>query len=42
MGEIEPVQIKQLNALADYALYCGIGRKTTMGMGMGRRVIGNW
>lgn len=42
MGEVEPVQIKQLNALADYALYCGIGRKTTMGLGMVRRVIGHW
>ena len=29
---------KQLNALADYALYAGVGRKTPMGMGMVRRV----
>jgi CRISPR-associated endoribonuclease Cas6 len=35
LGEIEPIQIKQINALADFALYAGIGRKTTMGMGMG-------
>jgi CRISPR-associated endoribonuclease Cas6 len=38
LGEIEPIQIKQLNALADFALYAGIGRKTTMGMGMTRRL----
>ena len=38
MGDIEAIQIKQINALADFALYSGIGRKTTMGMGMGRRV----
>jgi CRISPR-associated endoribonuclease Cas6 len=31
-------QIKQLNALADFAFYCGVGRKTPMGMGMVRRV----
>lgn len=31
-------QIKQLNALADFAFYCGVGRKTPMGMGMARRV----
>ncbi|MGC1247837.1 MAG: CRISPR-associated endoribonuclease Cas6 [Spirulinaceae cyanobacterium] len=39
-GDLEPLQIKQINALADFALYCGIGRKTTMGMGMGMR-LGN-
>ncbi|MBN3924289.1 CRISPR-associated endoribonuclease Cas6 [Nostoc sp. NMS4] len=38
LGEIEPIQIKQLNALANFALYAGIGRKTTMGMGMTRRL----
>lgn len=38
MGEVEPLTIQQMNALADFALYCGIGRKTTMGMGMVRRV----
>ncbi len=38
MGDVEAIQIKQINALADFALYSGIGRKTTMGMGMGRRV----
>jgi len=34
LGEVETAQIKQINTLANYALYCGIGRKTTMGMGM--------
>lgn len=38
LGEIQPIQIKQINALADFALYAGIGRKTTMGMGMTRRL----
>ncbi|MEH1870381.1 CRISPR-associated endoribonuclease Cas6 [Nostoc sp.] len=38
LGEIEPIQIKQINALADFALYSGVGRKTTMGMGMTRRM----
>ncbi|MBD2361805.1 CRISPR-associated endoribonuclease Cas6 [Anabaena minutissima FACHB-250] len=37
LGEIEPIVIKQINALADFALYAGIGRKTTMGMGIVRR-----
>ncbi len=37
-GDISSIQIKQLNALADFAIYCGVGRKTTMGMGMVRRV----
>jgi CRISPR-associated endoribonuclease Cas6 len=41
LGDVEPIVIKQINALADFALYAGIGRKTTMGMGMVRRVI-NW
>lgn len=36
-GEVSATQIKQLNCLADYALYCGLGRKTTMGFGMIRR-----
>lgn len=38
LGDVEPLAIKQLNALADFALYAGLGRKTTMGMGMVRRV----
>lgn len=33
-----PTQIKQLNCLADFALYSGVGRKTPMGMGMARRI----
>ncbi|MEH1784840.1 CRISPR-associated endoribonuclease Cas6 [Nostoc sp.] len=40
LGQIEPIQIKQINALADFALYSGVGRKTTMGMGMARRLQG--
>jgi CRISPR-associated endoribonuclease Cas6 len=39
MGDVEPLVIKQINALADFALYCGIGRKTPMGMGMTRRIV---
>lgn len=38
LGNVEPVTIKQINALADFALYAGIGRKTPMGMGMVRRL----
>jgi len=38
LKEISPEQIKQLNTLADYAMYAGIGRKTTMGMGMVKRL----
>jgi CRISPR-associated endoribonuclease Cas6 len=38
LGEVEPTAIKVVNALADFALYAGIGRKTTMGMGMTRRM----
>lgn len=38
LGEVEPVKIKQINALADFALYSGVGRKTPMGMGMVRRI----
>ncbi len=39
-GDVEAVRIKEINALADFALYCGLGRKTPMGMGMVRRVNG--
>jgi CRISPR-associated endoribonuclease Cas6 len=38
LGDVEPVVIKQINALAEFALYSGVGRKTTMGMGMMRRL----
>jgi CRISPR-associated endoribonuclease Cas6 len=41
LGELEPLQIKQLNALADFALFSGVGRKTTMGLGMTRKVNSN-
>lgn len=34
LGNFEPLQIKQINTLANYAFYCGVGRKTTMGMGV--------
>jgi CRISPR-associated endoribonuclease Cas6 len=37
LGNVEPTGIKQINALADFVLYTGVGRKTTMGMGMVRR-----
>lgn len=39
LGEVEPLAIRQVNALADFALYAGVGRKTPMGMGMVRRHI---
>jgi len=38
LGDVDPLTIKQINTLADFALYSGIGRKTPMGMGMTRRV----
>jgi CRISPR-associated endoribonuclease Cas6 len=38
LGQVTSEQIRQLNALTDFALYAGIGRKTTMGMGMARRI----
>jgi CRISPR-associated endoribonuclease Cas6 len=31
-------RLHQLNALADFAFYCGTGAKTTMGMGQTRRI----
>ena len=34
MGEVEPEIIKQVSAIADFALYAGVGRKTPMGMGI--------
>jgi CRISPR-associated endoribonuclease Cas6 len=30
---------RQLNALADFAFYAGVGYKTTMGMGQARRIV---
>jgi CRISPR-associated endoribonuclease Cas6 len=38
LGDVEPLVVKQINALADFAMFSGIGRKTTMGMGIARRV----
>ena len=38
LGDVDSLAIKQINALADFALYCGVGRKTPMGMGMLRRL----
>ena len=37
LGDVEATKIKQINTLANFTLYTGIGRKTTMGMGMARR-----
>jgi CRISPR-associated endoribonuclease Cas6 len=37
-GKVDPVMVKQFNALADFAMFAGVGRKTPMGMGMTRRV----
>jgi CRISPR-associated endoribonuclease Cas6 len=34
MGDVDPVIIKQINALTDFAIYSGVGRKTPMRMGM--------
>ncbi|MGB5899905.1 MAG: CRISPR-associated endoribonuclease Cas6, partial [Geitlerinemataceae cyanobacterium] len=33
MGDVEPLKIKQINVLSNFAIYSGVGRKTTMGMG---------
>ncbi len=33
-----PVHVRELNALADFAIFCGTGMKTTQGMGQTRRV----
>lgn len=38
LGDVGLETIQQINTLADFALYCGVGRKTPMGMGMVRRV----
>jgi CRISPR-associated endoribonuclease Cas6 len=40
LGDAAPEAIKQINALADFAMFAGIGRKTTMGMGMAKRLLG--
>lgn len=33
LGEVDPQTIKQINTLANFAFYAGVGRKTPMGMG---------
>jgi CRISPR-associated endoribonuclease Cas6 len=38
LGQVEPLMIQQINTLADFALYAGVGRKTPMGMGITRRI----
>jgi CRISPR-associated endoribonuclease Cas6 len=40
LGNVKVETIKQINTLADFALYSGVGRKTPMGMGMVRRIRG--
>lgn len=39
LGDVDAAVIKQINALADFALFSGVGRKTPMGMGMVRRLV---
>ncbi|MFN8499546.1 MAG: CRISPR system precrRNA processing endoribonuclease RAMP protein Cas6 [Anaerolineae bacterium] len=34
-----PAYARQLNALADFALFCGTGQKTTQGLGQTRRIF---
>jgi CRISPR-associated endoribonuclease Cas6 len=38
LGKVDALTLKQLNTLADFALYAGVGRKTPMGMGVTRRI----
>lgn len=38
LGKVHPTTIQQINTLADFALYSGVGRKTPMGMGITRRI----
>ena len=38
LGGGDPVLVQQFNALGDFAMFAGVGRKTTMGMGMVRRI----
>lgn len=38
LGAADAETIRQINTLADFALYAGVGRKTPMGMGMTRRL----
>jgi CRISPR-associated endoribonuclease Cas6 len=41
LGDIDPEKIKQINTLADFAFYAGIGKKTPMGMGIVKRQLSN-
>lgn len=38
LGDVSPETLQQINALADFAFYAGVGRKTPMGMGITRRI----
>jgi CRISPR-associated endoribonuclease Cas6 len=38
LGDVDAQTIKQINTLADFACFAGVGRKTPMGMGMTRRL----
>ncbi|MBE9222407.1 CRISPR-associated endoribonuclease Cas6 [Cyanobacterium stanieri LEGE 03274] len=38
LGEVETTIIKQINTLADYSFFSGLGRKTTMGFGVLKRL----
>lgn len=35
----DPAMLRTWNLLADFAFFCGVGRKTTMGMGQCRRLV---
>ena len=37
-ADLDKAAVKIINALADFAFYCGTGAKTTMGMGQTRRI----
>jgi CRISPR-associated endoribonuclease Cas6 len=39
LGDVDSNTIKQINTLAEFAMYGGVGRKTAMGMGMVKRVV---
>uniref|UniRef100_UPI003593C8F3 CRISPR-associated endoribonuclease Cas6 n=1 Tax=Geminocystis sp. TaxID=2664100 RepID=UPI003593C8F3 len=39
LGDIDLQIIKNINVLADYSFYCGLGRKTTMGFGIIKRYV---
>ena len=41
LGAPDPEVCQQLNTLADFALYAGVGRKTPMGMGIATRIDTN-